>query len=620
MNPVFTPRDLRALAPGAALFALYVVAAAAERAALAHGARFPVALLAFGLAVGATWRRGRVRLVPLFAIVSAAIAGVAGEPLGAALAHGLATALALWAAGEVLRRVGFDGNFERPSAVATFLGGAVLAAVPVAACSGLATFVARDLAHAPTIDGASLALAFGRVWMGAVISIALVLPLVATASPDAFRVRAGGHVEVACWTTIMTVVTALVFALPAHFIGVPLFAALLVGVAWAAVRFGLTYALLAAVAGTLAVALSGAFGVGILGDNPAIRAMRLGWNAAMVFGLCALGLNAFVVSRERAERRYRTLFDGSPEPVWLTDPATDRFLEVNAAAVETYGWSAAEFADLRVADVVVRPAHANLEVGENSQELHRCKDGRLLRVYARTRELRLDDRLAQLWFCVDVTERSTLRAALHRASSEERLRVSRELHDGLGQELTGISFVLGGVAAQMRRGDPPDTAEIDRVAELVRSALRSCRMIARGLAPLPDDMPLADALRMLVERLSGGDGATVELDVKLAARAFVLPVHVKDGMFRICQEAVANALRHSGGSVVSIALDATEFGISLTVWDDGRGFDRQRARSGMGLRTLRLRAEEIGAVLSIDSRPGAGSCIECRYLRHAREA
>jgi PAS domain S-box-containing protein len=616
MTPPATSRsiDLRVLTTAVLLSVLYVVSAAFGLLATEHGARFPIVLVPLGLALGATWRWGERRVLPYVAVATVAVVlALGGTPVGA-IVQAVATTVGVLAATRVLRRVGFDGEFGRPVSVFAFVLGVVLGAACVVVAWTIGWLALHGLA-----DGRVAELA-GRWWLSTVVSAIVVFPIVATASATAFVTRAAGRIHVVLWAASVLCAVALIFALPPRYIGIPVFGALLVLVAWAVVRLNLLYAMLATLAGAAAVMISGAFEIGLLADEAPFRAARLGWNAAILFGLCALCLNAFVTSRERAERRYRALFDESPEPVWLTDPATDRFLEVNAAAVETYGWSAEEFAQLRVGDVVMRTERADIEADARAHEVHRCRDGRLLKIYSRRRELRLDDREARLWFNVDVTERATLRAALHRASSEERLRVSRELHDGLGQELTGISFVLGGVSAQMRRGETPERAEIDRVAELVRSALRSCRLIARGLAPLPDEMPLDEALHVMVERLAGGDGAVVELDVKPGAASLGLPVHVKDGMFRICQEAVTNALRHSGAAVISIVLDAGDYGVSLAVWDDGAGFDRQRARSGMGLRTLRLRAEEIGAMLTIDSRPGAGACIECRYLRHAREA
>lgn len=616
MTPPATSRlfDARVLTTAFALSALYVASAVLGVLATAHGARFAVVLAPFGLALGATWRWGARRVFPYLAVSSAAVVLLLGGTLAAAFVQTLAALAGVLGAAYVLRLVGFDGEFGRPASILAFVLGVVLGGI----CVVPSWAAALLLRHGPeALDVATLA---GRWWASAVVSALVMVPIVATASAAALRTRSAGRVHVLLWAALVAGAVTLIFALPSRFIGIPVFGVLLVLVAWAVVRLNLLYAMFATLAGTLAVMLSGAFEIGLLGDDPPFRATRLGWNAAMLYALCALGLNAFVVSRERAERRYRALFDESPEPVWLTDPSTERFLEVNAAAIETYGWSAEEFASLTVGDVVVRTELSDIEADARAHEVHRCRDGRLLKIYSRRREIVLDDRVARLWFNVDVTERATLRAALHRASNEERLRVSRELHDGLGQELTGISFVLGGVSAQMRRGDVPERAEIDRVAELVRSALRSCRLIARGLAPLPDEMPLDEALHVMVERLAGGDGAVVELDVKPGAASLGLPTHVKDGMFRICQEAVTNALRHSGATVISIVLDAGEYGVSLAVWDDGAGFDRQRARSGMGLRTLRLRAEEIGALLTIDSRPGAGACIECRYLRHAREA
>lgn len=603
---------LRAPLVATGLAGTYVAVTTLGFLAPALGSRFPITLVPAGLAAGALFRWGP-RWWPVLALAAALAVLLLGRtPAVALLQGGLATGgtvATVW----ILRRLGFDGDFGRPRAVARFAVGATLGALASTLAWLLASFVQFGVANAALADLP------GRWWLGTTLSLLIVMPLVVATDRDSLRRRAAGPLEVLAWAAFFAAMLALVLALPPQYIGVPTFAGMLLATAWAVTRMNLRYALAGALAGALVAAISAGFEIGLLADDPLLRAQRLAWNAGFMFAVTALALNAFLSAHERAERRYRLLFQQSPEPVWLTDPRTDRFLDVNAAAVAVYGYTAVEFAQLRVSDVVVRSDRSADTFGNIAHELHRHRDGRLLRIDARTIELRLDDRVARLWFNVDVTERTQLRAALRRAGSEERSRLSRELHDGLGQELTGITFVLGGMATQVRRGTPASADDIARVGDYARAALESCRRIACGLSPLDVGATLPQALEAMVARLDGGTAA-IRLALDAHAHDVDTPGFVAEQLLRICQEALANALRHSGAQNIDVRLQRTEQGVTLTVRDDGRGFNPSAVRLGLGLRTLRLRADEIGAVLTVDAAPGNGVCVECRYLRAAAVA
>lgn len=592
------------------LAATYVLAATLGFIAPALGSRFPITLVPAGLAAGALFRWGP-HWWPVLAVASAITVLVLGGAPSQAAIQGALTTLGTLATVWLLRYVGFDGDFGRPRAIARFAIGVATGAI--------ASTLAWLLGWLPQFGTQSPADVPGRWWLGTTLSLLLVTPLVVATNRASLQRRAAGPAEVVAWAAFSTAMLGMALALPPQYVGVPVFAGVLVAVGWAVTRMNLSYALTGAFAGALVAAVSAGFEIGLLADDPVLRAQRLAWNAGVLFALTALALNAFLSAHERADRRYRMLFQQSPEPAWLTDPRTDRFLDVNAAAVAVYGHTAEEFAQLRVSDVVARSDRGADAFGGTAHELHRHRDGRLLRIDARTSELWLDDRVAQLWFNVDVTERVQLRAALRRAGTEERSRLSRELHDGLGQELTGIAFVLGGMATQVRRGTPASADEIARVGDYARAALESCRRIARGMSPVDVGATLPQALEAMVARLDGG-GAAIRLTLDAPLHDSDTPEFVAEQLLRICQEALANALRHSGAQHIDVHLRRTEHGVTLTVRDDGRGFNPSAVRRGLGLRTLRLRAEEIGAVLSVDSAPGNGVCVECRYLRSAAVA
>jgi signal transduction histidine kinase len=200
------------------------------------------------------------------------------------------------------------------------------------------------------------------------------------------------------------------------------------------------------------------------------------------------------------------------------------------------------------------------------------------------------------------------------AQEEERRRLSRDLHDGIGQTLTALTLALDGAttaeadeatttpdgpmspAAQLRRARALATNALDDV-RLVAERVRPPRLEARGLASALSEM----ALRC-------GTPVTLDLDAEVAAGldpAFVLEI------YRIAQEAIGNAVRHGAPSSIALRLDRTPRGLRLVISDDGTGFDpRQAAPRGLGLTGMRERAALMEGRLRIVSRPGHGARVE----------
>jgi PAS domain S-box-containing protein len=580
------------------LIALYVGTALAGFNALAWGARFPISLIPVGLAVGAIFRYG-LRGWPVLAMASAVVVWGLHGTWQQALVQAAAMTCSVVLNVLTLRVSGFDAQFERPKNVGTFVLAAAVGALGATAIWTVGWWLERgSVAVAPMTS---------RWLLASFNSVLVIAPLVIVADRAAWRIRAATGREIAAWLVSGILVTALIFGLPPAYIGVPLFGVCLVLLAWALVRLSLAYALVGSIMFGLAATLSAAFDVGVLGGEPTWLAQRLSWNVQSLLALWVLGVNAFIATSERSERRYRALFDQSPAPKWLTDPDTRRFIAVNDAAVSTYGYSKDEFAALTVDDVVVAAG-----AGDEPQ-LHQHRAGHALRVEGRVRELDLEEGRALLWFNVDVTERLRLRSELQRVRSDERAHLSRDIHDGLGQELTAISMFAAALAGRLRTVDPDLQRDAERIRTLTIGALESARRVARGLSPLATGETLADGLRRITAGLKADQRPVTTLEIASDAQALPATRFAAEGLFRICQEALANAWRHGDAGTVVIRVARESGSLVVSVSDDGRGFDRRAGNGGLGLETLGLRAEEIGAVLQVISAPGRGTRVECRY-------
>jgi signal transduction histidine kinase len=192
-------------------------------------------------------------------------------------------------------------------------------------------------------------------------------------------------------------------------------------------------------------------------------------------------------------------------------------------------------------------------------------------------------------------------------AEHEQQRIGHDLHDGLGQELTGISMLSVALADQLKAEISPATIHADQLADLTQNALRHTRDLARGLCPVDlEDEGLATALQHLADRVSRLPGVVCKFHQH---GTIALPASAATHLFRIAQEATSNALRHGQARNIGILLTLHGTALALEVTDDGAGFSSD-APSGMGLRLMRHRAETIGAALQIVPSP-AGTRVRC---------
>jgi ligand-binding sensor domain-containing protein/signal transduction histidine kinase len=187
----------------------------------------------------------------------------------------------------------------------------------------------------------------------------------------------------------------------------------------------------------------------------------------------------------------------------------------------------------------------------------------------------------------------------------ERGRMARELHDGLDQTLSAAGMQLQ-VAAQLLRAGPDRDqalASLDRARHCLDQALEEGRRSVwalRSQALEQGDLPAAFV--RLCRELGAGTSVAIRLDVEGDPRG--LPAKVEGHVLRVGQEAITNALRHGSPRAIVVTLDFAPARLTLRVRDDGQGFDPRTVTPGLGLRGIHERARELGATITVDSRPG----------------
>jgi two-component system sensor histidine kinase UhpB len=214
----------------------------------------------------------------------------------------------------------------------------------------------------------------------------------------------------------------------------------------------------------------------------------------------------------------------------------------------------------------------------------------------------------------DVSERKRLQAfgaGALRAAEEERQRIARELHDDTAQRLAGLMLLLK-VAGQIEDREEREL-RMEQIRGEIADAADGVRRIARGLRPPAlDEMGLSAALDSLVRSLRRGIHPDIELDLERTEERRLDP-DAELALYRIVQEALANAVRHAGASRIKVSLRADDDSVSAEIDDDGRGLASDRGEGddvlGMGLVGMQERARNAGGELEIQSVPGAGTRV-----------
>ena len=247
---------------------------------------------------------------------------------------------------------------------------------------------------------------------------------------------------------------------------------------------------------------------------------------------------------------------------------------------------------------------AQKEAEQELREAHQTLDQR---VKERTAHLRaLTAKLEQ-----EIADRRRLERQILEISEREQQRIGKDLHDGLGQQITGIIFHAHLLHKHLAGKGAKETDSAAQIVTLLDQAKVQARQIARGLQPVD---PSPNGLMTGLGHFAAATSELYRVDCRFDCPE---PVLIEDytmstHLFRIAQEAVANAFRHGSASVIEIRLRCKDGLLTLEIADNGRGLPkRTRRQGGLGLRFMQYRAEIIGGRLEVRSRPRGGTVVRC---------
>lgn len=336
-----------------------------------------------------------------------------------------------------------------------------------------------------------------------------------------------------------------------------------------------------------------------------------------------------------ADRHYREWFQDNPMPMWVFDPESFAFLDVNDSAIQHYGYSRAEFLTSTILDI--RPPEdvpivvSRIRGGfpgrtQKVPARHLTKDGSLLQVEIYAQQIAWNGIGAEIIQIHDVTELKRAEEALRNLSGrllqiqdDQKRTMARELHDAVGQILTAL---LAKLAATLERGhsfDKDSRKTLQECLVLAGEVLGDIRTFSYLLhPPMLDEEGVHAALDLYVEGFA--ERSEIDVDLDVPSDLGRLPHELEITLFRVVQEALTNVHRHAASRKARVGLWREPGMLMLEVRDQGRGMPaevlnrvrRRGATVGVGIAGMRERVAQLGGQLTIESSP-SGSVIRVTF-------
>ena len=334
-----------------------------------------------------------------------------------------------------------------------------------------------------------------------------------------------------------------------------------------------------------------------------------------------------------SEAKYKLLFEKNPMPMWMIALPDLNIVDVNQSAIDHYGYSRQEF--LRMSSIDLRPEEdiekfLNYKPSETNGTRfagiwrHRKKNGTVITVDIIAHDLYYQGRNVRLVLSNDVTdtllaeeqlkqsheELRQLASHLQDIREEERANMAREIHDELGQQLTGLKMDVSWLSKKLVNREEPIDDKLKSITGLLNETIVKVRQLATDLRPsILDDVGLVEALEWQSTEFEKRSGIKVEF--RALELTVTIPANVTIGLFRIFQESLTNVARHAEANLVKASLVQKDKKLELIITDNGKGFDITTIgpKKTLGLLGMKERTLMMGGKYEIVSQPGKGATV-----------
>ena len=328
-----------------------------------------------------------------------------------------------------------------------------------------------------------------------------------------------------------------------------------------------------------------------------------------------------------SEEKYRQMFYKNPFPTWIYDMENLQILEVNDAAIEKYGYSKNEFLNITLKDIRTEEVSEIIDSiphHDESQKLkeklwkHKKKDGEIMLVEVTFYPIEYLGKIAMQVQINDVTEKIKLEKKLEQqqklkqkqitqavlqAQEKERKGIGEELHDNINQILATARLFLSSASREF------GTDYIAKSQEYISMAMEEIRKLSKALiTPAFIKNGLKPSIEELIAVTMSAKQIDISTKIDLSCEE-CLNEGLKLSIYRIVQEQLNNIIKHAEASAVVIQINMQDDLLSLSINDNGKGFDTSLRRKGIGITNINSRAELYNGKVEIDSGPGRGCTL-----------
>ncbi len=320
-------------------------------------------------------------------------------------------------------------------------------------------------------------------------------------------------------------------------------------------------------------------------------------------------------------QQYVDLFDQSPQPMWVFEADTLKFVRVNHAAMSLFGYSKEEFLALDVYHFVAPDYSLSETLLKNYLDpeykiaKYQCfqqkKNGDIVEAEVYNNPLMIDGKLHRVTIAIDVTEKNQLEhritRAIIKAQEDERHEIGSELHDNVCQllatSLLGIGMIKEEVSSE-------NMQFFDQGKEYIEMSLEEIRKLSHRLVPaFLNTITLEQAFNRLLNSFNIGEKYEINLDFDHNINRKTVADDIQLNLYRILQEQLRNISKYSGAKTINVNFCIHQTSLVMQVMDDGVGFNTGNVTDGIGLTNIRRRAELFRGKTQIISAPGKGCTL-----------
>lgn len=334
-----------------------------------------------------------------------------------------------------------------------------------------------------------------------------------------------------------------------------------------------------------------------------------------------------VTENRRTEAQLRAVVNTAVDAI-ITIDERGMIASFNPAAEKMFQYTAGEMVGKNVKTLMPQPYRDEHDsylhnymttrvpkiIGIGREALARRKDGSVFPIELAVSEVEVEDAHLFTGIVRDITDRMRLEREVLEISTQEQQRIGRDLHDGLGQELTGIAFLTDVHQKRLAAADRPEAKDAGELKALVNQAIDHTRALVRGLCPVNlDEDGFMFSMQQLAESIAQLHG--VKCRFTFDEPVFISDYNISTNLYFIAHEAANNAVRHGNPKRIDIELHTNGRHALIQVKDDGQGMPKSgNPGTGRGLEIMNYRARVIGGTISVKPNQPTGTIVSCTFL------